>query len=179
MLPKRQKIGIICLIPKQDKDPRKIGNLRPITLLSNFFKIISGIITNRLKPILDRLIRDWQKAYLPGRFIWEVTRSTYDIFASAKAHNLPGILLLVDFSEAFDSISFSFIEKTLQSNGFSEEIIGWINILLLDFESVTCLNGTSSTRISLERGCRQGDPIAGYMCIPRNSPHINFQRQHN
>ena len=165
MLPKRQKIGIICLIPKQDKDPRKIGNLRPITLLSTFYKIISGIITNRLKPILDRLIRDWQKAYLPGRFIGEVTRSTYDVFASAKANNLPGILLLVDFSKAFDSISFSFIEKTLRAYGFSEEIIGWINILLLDFESVTCLNGNSSSRIPLERGCRQGDPIAGYMFI--------------
>ena len=46
-LPKRQKIGIICLIPKQEKDPRKIGNLRPITLLSTFYKIVSGIITNR------------------------------------------------------------------------------------------------------------------------------------
>ena len=94
-----------------------------------------------------------------------MTRSTYDIFASANANNLPGILLLVDFSKAFDSISFKFIEKTLKAYGFSDEIIGWINILLLDFESVTCLNGNPSLRIPLERGCRQGDPIAGYMFI--------------
>ena len=113
-LPKRQKIGIICLIPKQEKDPRVIGNLRPITLLSTFYKIMSGIITNRLKPILDRIINGWQKAYLPGRYIGEVTRSTYDIFASATANNLPGILLLVDFSKAFNSISFNFIGKNTQ-----------------------------------------------------------------
>ena len=110
-LPKRQKIGIICLIPKQEKDSRKIGNLRPITLLSTFYKIMSGIITNRLKPILDRIIGNWQKAYLLGRYIGEVTRSTYDIFAYATSNNLPGILLLVNFSKAFNSISFKFIEK--------------------------------------------------------------------
>ena len=55
-LPNRQNIGIITLIPKQDKDQSHIENLRPITLLSTFYKIISGIITNRLKAIFDRLI---------------------------------------------------------------------------------------------------------------------------
>ena len=84
-LPKRQNIGIINLIPKQNKDQRHIGNLRPITLLSTFYKIISGIITNRLKPVFDRLINPWQKAYLPGRYSAEVTRTTYDIFAHANS----------------------------------------------------------------------------------------------
>ena len=49
--PPKQKIGLVTLIPKQDKDIRHIGNLRPITLLSTFYKIASGVLTNRLKPI--------------------------------------------------------------------------------------------------------------------------------
>ena len=48
---------------------------------------------------------------------------------------------------------------------FSPEIITWINILLYNFESVTCVNGNPSERIRLSRGCRQGDPIAGYLFI--------------
>ena len=63
-LPHRKKVGIITLIPEGKKDPRHIGNLRPITLLSTFYKIISGNITNTLKPVLDRFIKPWQKAYL-------------------------------------------------------------------------------------------------------------------
>ena len=140
-LPNRQNIGIITLIPKQDKDQRHIGNLRPITLLSTFYKIISGIITNRLKPIFDRLINPWQKAYLPGRYIAEVTRTTYDIFAHAKHNNLPGLLLLVDFSKAFDSISFEYINQVLEKFGFNQQTIGWINILLYNFESIAMVNG--------------------------------------
>ena len=49
--PPKQKIRLVTLIPKQDKDIRHIGNLRPITLLSTFYKIASGVLTNRLKPI--------------------------------------------------------------------------------------------------------------------------------
>ena len=66
-LPVCQRIGVIKLIPKADKDPRVIGNLRPITLLSALYIIVSGCITSRLKPRLDTIIKPWQKAYLPGR----------------------------------------------------------------------------------------------------------------
>ena len=111
--PPRQKIGLVTLIPKQDKDPKHITNLRPITLLPTFYKIASGVLTSRLKPILDRIISPWQKAYLPNRFIGDVTRNTFDLFQHAKTHNLPGIMLQIDFSKAFDSISFEFIENTL------------------------------------------------------------------
>ena len=54
--PPRQKFGLVALIPKQDKDPKHITNLRPITLLPTFYKITSGVLTARLKPILDRII---------------------------------------------------------------------------------------------------------------------------
>ena len=33
----------------------------------------------RLKPALQRIIQENQKAYLPGRYIGEATRSVFDI----------------------------------------------------------------------------------------------------
>ena len=36
--PPRQKVGLVTLIPKQDKDPKHITNLRLITLLPTFYK---------------------------------------------------------------------------------------------------------------------------------------------
>ena len=62
-------------------------------------------------------------AYIPGRYIAECTRN-------AKENNLPGMLLLVDFEKAFDSINFSFIVTTLEIFGFGEEFIRWITIIL-------------------------------------------------
>ena len=164
-LPDHQRIGIICLISKQGKDPRYVKNLRPITLLSTFYKIVSGVITQRLKPALEHIVGTWQKAYLPGRYIGEVTRTTYDILQHAKTNNLPGIILLIDFSKAFDSISFEFILSALRLFKFSIRMVKWVSTLLYNFQSQTMINGNASPRITLGRGCRQGDPISGYLFI--------------
>ena len=88
-----QILGIITIIPKGDKDPRMLSNWRPLTLLNTFYKLISSVVAERLKPVLERIIGSEQKAYIPGRFIGEVTRTTYDIFQYAKQNNLPIILL--------------------------------------------------------------------------------------
>ena len=82
-----QKMGIVTIIPKGDKDPRKLGNWCPLTLLNMFYKLISSILAYRLKPILDRIIIKGQQAYIIGRYIGEVTRTTYDLFQYAKTNN--------------------------------------------------------------------------------------------
>ena len=163
--PPRQKIGLVTLIPKQDKDPKHITNLRPITLLPTFYKIAFGVLTSRLKSILDRIISPWQKAYLPNRFIGDVTRNTFDLFQHAKTNNIPGVMLQIDFSKAFDSISFAFIENTLKLFNLRPTYIAWINSLLKNFQSSILINGYPTPRIRVGRGCRQGDPIAGYLFI--------------
>ena len=70
------------------------------------YTFLSATLAHRLKPVLDNLLGAEQKVYLPGRFISECTRNTYDMFHSAKQKNLPGIFLLVDFEKAFDGVSF-------------------------------------------------------------------------
>ena len=122
---------------------------------------------SRLKLTLDRLLGHEQKAYVPGRFISECTRNTYDIFSNAKENNLPGIILLIDFEKAFDSVSFDFILATLDIFGFGETFKTWIKIILgmeegKKFNSVTIINGNISTPSEIQRGCLQGDPISGY-----------------
>ena len=127
--------------------------------------MISGILTQRVKPVLECLIGGWQKAYLPDRYIGDATRNTYNLFQYAKNNNLPGIVLLIDFSKAFDSISYDYILSTLKVYGFCNYIISWIELLLQNFRSVTVLNGNIGEEIELGRGCRQGDPISGYLFI--------------
>ena len=128
-LPLTVRLGIIALIPKVDKDPRFIFNWRPLTLLETLYKLISSTLASRLKPTLDRLFGHEQKAYVPGRFISECTRNTYDVFCNAKENNLPGIILLIYFEKAFDSVSFNFILSTLDIFDFGETFKEWIKII--------------------------------------------------
>ena len=51
-----QKLGILQIIPKADKDLKLLTNWRPLTLLNTFYKNILGVLGNRLKIVLDYLI---------------------------------------------------------------------------------------------------------------------------
>ena len=160
-----QKLGIIILLPKPDKDKRLLANWRPISLLNHVYKILSGALAERIKPALEQIIHTDQKGFVSGRFIGECVRNTYDILEYAKNKRRAGLLLLIDFEKAFDSISHSFIIKCLHFFGFGLSFIKWINVILNDLSS--CINhcGNISDRFKVERSCRQGDPISPYLFI--------------
>ena len=78
--------------------------------------------------------------------------------------------MLVDFEKAFDSVSFEFILATLDIFEFGDVFKELIRIILgmneeTNFNAVTVMNGNISKPLSIQRGCRQGDPIAGYFFI--------------
>ena len=62
-------------------------------------------------------------AYIPGRYIAECTHITYDLFNHAKVNNLPGMMLMIDFEKAFDSLDFLFLIDTLEMFGFGEYFV--------------------------------------------------------
>ena len=109
MLSITQRLGIITLIPKGDKNKAYLKNWRPLTLLNSLYKLISGCIADRIKPHLDTIVHGDQKGFVSGRYIGEAIRSTYDIIQWAISNKKPGILLLIDFEKAYDSLSFSFM----------------------------------------------------------------------
>ena len=74
-------------------------------------------------------------------------------------------MLAIDFQKAFDSISFAFIKAVLKFFGFSTNLINWIMTILKDFTVEIVQAGNISKMINIERGCRQGDPIASLLFI--------------
>ena len=103
-LPISQRLGIISCLPKGDKPRQYLKNWRPITLLNVLYKIISGCLSQRIKDTLDHIISETQSGFLKGRYIGENTRFIYDILSFTELHNIPGLLVLIDFEKAFDSI---------------------------------------------------------------------------
>lgn len=59
---------LITLIPKV-KAPSVISESQPISICNIFFKIITKVNTNRLKPITDKLVGGKQTSFVPARNI--------------------------------------------------------------------------------------------------------------
>ena len=157
--------GVITCIPKEGKDRRFIGNWRPISLLNTDLKIASAVIANRIKPLLPFIISDTQKGFIKGRFIGENTRLLYDLMHFLEQHNKTGLLLLVDFEKAFDSVEWKFLKKALSSFNFGPSVCKWFELFYSKAKSCVINNGHMSNCFSLERGCRQGDPLSPYLFI--------------
>merc|ERR1712016_136154 len=162
---REERIGVITLLPKGIKDKKALKNWRPITLLSTLYKVISGVIASRFRLVLPKIIGLDQKGFVDGRFMGEVTRTLYDTIEDAFTHSKKGILLSVDFEKAFDSVSFSFMEKVIELAGFGPRLRKWVRILLSNFKSHVNHVGNLLELIELGRGARQGDPIASILFV--------------
>lgn len=103
--PISQRLGIISSLPKGDKPRQFLKNWRPITLLNVLYKIISGCLSFRIKQVLDIIISNTQSGFIKGRYIGENTRFVYDLMSYTEIHEIPGLLVLIDFEKAFDSMS--------------------------------------------------------------------------
>ena len=101
----------------------------------------SACIANRLKTVLPDIISEEQKDFMKGRFIGESTRLLYDIIYQSKSHNRTGLLLLIDFEKAFDSISWKFIQNVLKYFQFGPSFRNWVDILYKNAESCIIQNG--------------------------------------
>ena len=71
----------------------------------------------------------------------------------------------MDFQQAFDTVSWKFIDKTLDYFNFGPSIKKWKKIFQTAAQSCILQNGYLSESFMLQRGCRQGDPISPYIFI--------------
>jgi hypothetical protein len=67
-----------------------------------------------IKRYIDYIIHPDQTGFIKGRNLSQNIRSVYDIMQYTEEENIPD-LLLIGFEKALDSISLSFIQKTLHS----------------------------------------------------------------
>jgi exonuclease III len=160
-----QRQGLITCIPKGNKPKRFLKNWRPISLLNVSYKLGAAAVANRIKNILPNIINEDQKGFMSGRYIGEVTRLIYDLMEYTETFQIPGLLLLIDFEKAFDTVDRNYIRNVLAFFNFGPSIIKWVDTFYNDIESSVLVNGFASPFFKITRGCRQGDPISPYIFL--------------
>ena len=151
--------AIITLIPKKG-DLNKLKYWRPISLLCLDYKILTKILSNRLKNILPKIISEEQTCFIPKRTIFNNLFLIRGIITLTKEKNTKLYILQIDQEKAFDKIDHDFLYKTMKKMGFSNQFIQFIKILYKSNTSFVINNGFLSPPIQLLRGLRQGCPLS-------------------
>ena len=89
-------------------------------------KIISKVLSTRIKNVLPFLISSNQTAYFKNKFIRESWRVISDILEVASTLALEGFLVTVHIEKAFDFVNHCFLLQILQKFGFGKDFVSWI-----------------------------------------------------
>jgi exonuclease III len=145
----------IKLIPKKG-DVSKVKNWRPISLLSNFFKIISRLINTRLQVVVDRILSRAQKGFTKSRQIQEVIINCMETMNYCRKNNIKGVIASIDQSKAFDSVDHKYMEKVYEFFGFGERIQRWLKSIGTNRKACIQLenNKTTDTRKKKKKNYR-------------------------
>lgn len=164
VIPENIKRSITVLIPKKGKDSRKIENMRPISLLNTFYKIITKCLANRLANVIKSLINEDQTGFLKGRYIGENVRLVLDMIDYCNSHKISALILACDVKNAYDCVAWSYMKHLLSAYGFGSSFRRWIDILygneLSPVTASVIINGKISQSYGIGRGLRQGCPLS-------------------
>ena len=133
-LSKSQRLALIKLIPKKP-NPSTVKDWRPISLLNTDYKILSIIISNRLKPILNYIISFEQQRGLPKRQIFNNHLNIKSAIDFAENFHQPLAIVQIDFYKAFDSVFHQFLLQTASQLGIPSSLLKWIRIFLSNLTS--------------------------------------------
>ena len=118
----------IKLIPKK-VECSSIKNWRPISLLSNMYKIISRALNSRLEKVVNRICSRAQKGFNSNRYTQEVLINFWETISHCKQNNINGAVVAVDMAKAFDTLSHNFLDKVLKFFGFGPTFRDWLSLI--------------------------------------------------
>ncbi|KAF3628209.1 hypothetical protein FXO38_04523 [Capsicum annuum] len=159
MFEKSYNATYIALISKKI-GAKELKDFRPISLIGSFYKLISKVLTKRLKKVVDKLVNKQQMAFIRGRQIMDAVLIANEAIDSRMSHSKPGILCKLDIEKAYDHVNWDSILSMLRQIGFGERWIRRIKFCMSTVKISVLINGSPEVFFNAHRGIRQGDLIS-------------------
>lgn len=155
-LPCSIKSTHIRLIPKI-QSPKQVADYIPIALCNVYYKVISKLLSLRLKPVLQDIISETQSAFIPDRAISEnvlIMHEMLHYLKTSKATVHCSMAVKTDISKAYDRLEWAFIRAVMEKMGFN---LTWVHLIMQCISSVSysfLVNNEVAGAVIPQRGIR-------------------------
>ncbi|GKU96029.1 hypothetical protein SLEP1_g9310 [Rubroshorea leprosula] len=146
--------SFVVLIPKVS-NLEKIEEFRPISLINVSYKILSKLLANRLRRVLEDIIGENQMAFIAGRHLPESVVIANEVLDEARKKNQACFFFKADFEKAFDNVCWSFLDFMMDKLGFNAKWRSWIKECLRSASISVLINGCPSRQFGMTKGLRQ------------------------
>ena len=122
--------GVSAITPIPQKgDLRKTDNYRGISLTPVAAKIYNRCLLNRIRPVINPVLRPSQNGFRPGRPTTAQIFALRRIVEELKNHVKEVVIIFVDFKKAFDSIDREKMFEILTAYGIPTEVVQAIKVM--------------------------------------------------
>ncbi|PKU86233.1 integrator complex subunit 11 [Dendrobium catenatum] len=117
-MPNGVKATALAIIPKH-KNATAISEYRPIASCNVIYKIIAKVLAERLKPVMNLIVKDNQAGFVKSRVSTDNILLANEILCFAgKRRNYNTFCAKLDIKKVFDSVSRKFLLDRLAQKGF-------------------------------------------------------------
>jgi hypothetical protein len=154
----------ISLIPKVS-GVSVLKDFRPISLVSGIYKIISKVLVNRLRLVMDKIISIPQNAFVKGRQILDFVLIANESLDYRLKSRESGLLCKLDMEKAYDHVNWDFLLYILRRCGFGQKWCSWIACCVSTASFSVLINGSLAGFFNSLRGVRQGDHLSPFLFV--------------
>ncbi|GKV26106.1 hypothetical protein SLEP1_g35459 [Rubroshorea leprosula] len=156
--------SFIVLIPKT-KNPQRIEEYRPISLIGVMYKVVAKLMASRLSKVMHKIIGEQQMAFIKGRQLVDGVVIANEVIDEAKRKRRKSFVFKVDFEKAYDKVCWKFLDYMLDRMAFCDTWRRWIQECLQSSMVSILINGSPTRQFPVTKGIRQGDPLSPFLFL--------------
>lgn len=144
-------------------------NYHPILLLNLDIKHLAKILATHLNQVIGELIHSGQVGFIRLCQAGDNVRRASLLAHATKSRCLSECFLTLNIRKAFDTVSWSYLQYTLQKWGFGPHFLKWISSLYDKLKAYIQYAGFKSDLFPIGSGPCQGCPFHTFFLLSSSS----------